>query len=256
MVSEGLADRWFFIRYGDPHWHLRLRIHGDPAALTREVLPRLQERASRLLQEGLVWNVQVDTYVREVERYGGPAAIEIAERLFAADSEAALVLVGSLAGDAGMDARWRLTLQSVHLLFDDFGFSLDERSRVVRALRDSYAAEFGSSPELKRQIGRRYREEKQALEGLLADPTAVEPAAPAEALGARAAEIRPLVAELRGLEERVGLSRDLADIASSLVHMAANRLLRSAARAQEMVIYDLLDRLYRARAHRAAPPRR
>jgi thiopeptide-type bacteriocin biosynthesis protein len=256
MVSEGLADRWFFIRYGDPHWHLRLRIHGDPAALTGEALPRLQERASRLLQEGLVWNVQLDTYVREVERYGGAEAIEIAERLFAADSEAALALVESLAGDAGMDARWRLTLQSVHLLFDDFGFALDERSRIVRALRDSYAAEFGSSAELKRQIGRRYREEKQALEALLADPTAVEPAPAAEALGARAAEIRPLVAELRALEERIGLSRELADIASSLVHMTANRLLRSAARAQEMVIYDLLDRLYLARANRGAPPRR
>ena len=247
-LSEGLADRWFFIRYGDPDWHLRLRIHGAPAALAGDVLPRLQERASRLLDEGLVWKVQLDTYVREVDRYGGPDAIEIVERLFEADSDAAISLLESLGGDEGMDLRWRLTLRSVHLLLDDFRFPLDEKSRIVRALRDSYATEFGSSPVLKRQIGRRYREEKQALEALLADSAE-------HAFEARAAEIRPLAAELAALEARGRLTRPVAGIASSLVHMTANRLLRSAARAQEMVIYDLLDRLYLAQAKRAAEPR-
>jgi hypothetical protein len=38
--------------------------------------------------------------------------------------------------------------------------------------------------------------------------------------------------------------------ASKLMHMTPDRLLRSAARAQEAVIYDLLDRLYLARAKR------
>lgn len=254
-LSEGVADRWFFIRYGDPDWHLRLRIHGSPEVLAGLVLPRLQERASHLLDEGLVWKVQLDTYVREVDRYGGPDAIEIVERLFGADSNAAISLVESLEGDEGVNLRWRLTLQAVHFLLDDFRFSLDEKSRIVRALRDSYAAEFGSSPDLKRQIGRRYRQEKQALQALIAESGAVADSAE-QVFEARAAEIRPLATELRALEARNGLTRSVADIASSLVHMTANRLLRSAARAQEMVIYDLLDRLYVATAKRAAPRRR
>jgi len=41
------------------------------------------------------------------------------------------------------------------------------------------------------------------------------------------------------------------DLAGSLAHMHANRLLRDAARAQELVIYDFLARLYQgARARR------
>ena len=39
-LRTGAADGWFFIRYGDPDWHLRLRLHGEPARLSAEVLAR------------------------------------------------------------------------------------------------------------------------------------------------------------------------------------------------------------------------
>src|SRR6185436_2264047 len=42
-IDSGLASRWFFIRYGDPDWHVRLRFRGDPAKLYGELLPLLHE---------------------------------------------------------------------------------------------------------------------------------------------------------------------------------------------------------------------
>src|SRR5262249_16619430 len=35
----GAALGWFFIRFGDPDWHLRVRVHGVPERLMSEVLP-------------------------------------------------------------------------------------------------------------------------------------------------------------------------------------------------------------------------
>ncbi|HVJ92985.1 MAG TPA: lantibiotic dehydratase, partial [Labilithrix sp.] len=32
---------WFFIRFGDPEWHVRLRLRGDPKRLAAKALPRL-----------------------------------------------------------------------------------------------------------------------------------------------------------------------------------------------------------------------
>jgi hypothetical protein len=49
------------------------------------------------------------------------------------------------------------------------------------------------------------------------------------------------------------LARPLADLAASFLHMHANRLLRSAQRAQELVLYDFLARLYESRAARQIP---
>src|SRR5205807_10366290 len=93
LIHSGAVDRWFFIRYGDPEWHLRVRFHGTPENLHAEVLPALQTAVSPLLDDGRLWRVQLDTYEREVERYGGPEAIELAEKLFHADSEAVLQLI-------------------------------------------------------------------------------------------------------------------------------------------------------------------
>jgi hypothetical protein len=44
-------------------------------------------------------------------------------------------------------------------------------------------------------------------------------------------------------------------LATSFIHMHANRLLRSAARAQELVIYDFLERCYTSQIARSAPAR-
>ncbi|MEV0385753.1 lantibiotic dehydratase [Nonomuraea sp. NPDC050643] len=88
-LPEGV-DRWFFIRYFDPGAHLRLRFHGDPGLLGREVLPLVHDWAADLCRAGLARSLVLDTYEPEVERYGGAEALEAAERAFAADSDAVL----------------------------------------------------------------------------------------------------------------------------------------------------------------------
>jgi mRNA interferase HicA len=80
------VDRWFFLRYLDPEPHLRLRFHGDPAALAARVLPELREWVHGLAADGVARDFSVESYLPEVERYGGPQAIAAAERVFHAGS--------------------------------------------------------------------------------------------------------------------------------------------------------------------------
>ncbi|MFJ7412337.1 lantibiotic dehydratase [Streptomyces sp. NPDC098077] len=85
------VDRWFFVRYADPDPHLRLRLHGEPRALTARVLPRLRDLTEDLRGRGLAGRLVLDTYEPETARYGGTAeAMAAAERVFHADSAAAL----------------------------------------------------------------------------------------------------------------------------------------------------------------------
>ncbi|MFE4977504.1 lantibiotic dehydratase [Kitasatospora sp. NPDC056651] len=82
----GSVDRWFFIRYRDPAPHLRLRFHGTPADLAAGLLPALHDWAHDLRRAGLVADLRLDGYLPETDRYGGPAALAHAERVFHADS--------------------------------------------------------------------------------------------------------------------------------------------------------------------------
>ena len=244
--AAGAVDRWFFLRYSDPDPHLRVRLHGDPSRLAAEVLPAFRHAFDPEL-DGKVWGLEVGTYVRELERYGGAEAIEAAEEVFAADSDAVLDI---LARGTTLDDRWRAALTGMHRLFEDLGLDEDAQARVARRMRDRYATELGADAVLKRQIGERYRRERKALEGLLA-----EDADPTSVFARRSAAIAPALGRLRALEAADRLTTTFEDLAGSFAHMHVNRLLRSAQRAQEMVLYDLLDRLYAARAARRRAPR-
>lgn len=250
-LASGAARRWFFIRFGDPDWHLRLRFEGEPARLLGDVLPAVHAAIAPLADEGGLWRVQLDTYEREVERYGGPEGVVLAERLFQVDSEAALAIVRLLDGDEGADARWRLALCGVDALLGDLGLDLAARHAAMTRTRDVFGREFGLAVRLARQLGDRFRRERASLEALL-DPArgAASPLAPGLAiLAERSRRLAPVVADLAAAAAG-RLTVPVAHLATSYVHMHCNRLLRAAARAQELVIYDLLTRVYASRIAR------
>ncbi len=251
-LAAGGADQWFFIRYGDPDWHLRIRVHGVPDRLLGETLPLLHRATGPLLETGQLWRVQLDTYEQEVERYGGEAGTRLAERVFHADSEAVLATMRQLTGDAGAELRWRVALRGIDLLFDDLGLTLEQKRAIAQQARRGYGSEFGADGNFSRGVSRRYRQERASVETLL-DPHQDPPpelAASLQALHQRSTLLASAAHELRTLADAGRLSVDLTELAMSLAHMHVNRMLRSAPRAQELVLYELLDRAYSSRAAR------
>ncbi len=249
--TRDLYDRWFFIRYNEGGHHLRLRFHGDPHILTQELQPRIHARLAPLISEGLCWKVQLDTFEREMERYGGPMGIELAEEFFWRDSQAVLDLVQTYPGDGGADLRWRLGLKAVNGLLDGMGFDFETKARIIRRAREGFGREFNSKRGLDVQLGDKFRKLRKELEVLLFEDNAKEALAPGFAILEQ--RDRDLVAcweRLRELESEGQLAGTRAELAPSYTHMHVNRLLRSAQRNQEFAIYDFLDRLYESRLAR------
>src|SRR4029453_5213821 len=144
-------------------------------------------------------------------------------------------------------------LAGVYLLFDGLGLALEEKRSVARRAREGFGREFGVDGSFRGRVGQRYWAERARLEALLAPgqaPPAPPLAAGLEALRQRSLQLAPVTAELRQLSQAGRLSATLAELARSCAHMHVNRLLRSAHRAQELVLYELLDRAYSSRAGR------
>ena len=266
MRAAGAFDRWFFIRYDDPDHHLRIRFRGPPARLAAEVLPALHAAVEPFMAGGRVVKVQLDTYEPERDCYGGTAGLEIGERMFAIDSDACLAILDLMGGDEGLDAAWRLTLVGIDQLFRDLGLDLDERQRITRNAAGMLRGEYGSgqgeplSTVADKALGDCFRKERAALEELF-DParrmnTVFAPGI--EVLDARSRALAPAIAALREAERAGALTSTVSEMAWSYAHMFANRMLRSAPRAQEMVLYDFLARLdesHKARAKAQAKKR-
>jgi len=245
--AEGHIARWFFLRYADPDFHLRLRLRGDAGVLARDVLPSLWSQLRPWTDAGVVWRVTHDTYDPEVDRYGGPAAIDAIEDVFAVDSIAALAVQAQLGGDE--ELRWSAALRGLDGLLVAFGD--DERTTPwVQRLRDAFVAERGDTPALRKFLTAQWRKRKDHVMAVLAEPT-LDALVPALGWFARRdAVVAATAAHLRELDEAGRLSRSIESIAGSLMHMHTNRMLRADHRAQETVLYDLLLRARESRRAR------
>ncbi|MEA2169579.1 MAG: lantibiotic biosynthesis protein [Solirubrobacteraceae bacterium] len=246
LIASGAADRWFFIRYGDPQPHLRIRLHGDPRALLEPV----QGLAARALEAGLAHDAQVGTYRREVERYGGSEGIAIAEQLFHADSDAVVTLMDRFArGERGLDERWRIGVLGSDMLLRDLGLDDGARAAHARRLHAAFERELHADPRLRKAVAERARAERTPIGALLDAAGDDHPlAAGIAVLGERSDSIRPLAAELIALSEAGRLTVGLDALADAFVHMWLNRLCRSDNRLHEYVIYALLTRVLGSRA--------
>jgi len=160
-------------------------------------------------------------------------------------------------GDAGLDERWQLVVRGMDMILNDFGLELEAKHTLLNDVRKAFAKEFRVDEHFIGQLGDRFRKERKNLEALL--DTARESESPLwpgiEVLQHRSAQWASTMTELKAGAQAGRLSAPLTELAASYMHLHANRLLRSAQRSQEMVIYDFLARLYESQLARAAAER-
>ncbi len=250
LASTALAphvERWFFVPFADPEPHLRLRVRGEPRALLARVLPALHRALAEEFANGSIARLELATYERELERYAGVAATELAEQLFHADSLAVVQLSELLEEDG---AAFELTVLGIHRLLLDFGLDVQARLRFARTAADDYGSEFGATTETWKKIGEKFRKHgprlTQLLFGDLPEEDPVRRAqASFDARSERAVAVRHALAEL-GLP-----TAEIEELLHSYAHLHAIRVLGDSARWYELVVYDFLRRLYATEAARA-----
>jgi thiopeptide-type bacteriocin biosynthesis protein len=245
-LASGAVEHWHFMRYADPGFHLRLRLHGDKERLISEVWPEIRSFAAALLEDRRVFGVKLDTYHRDVGRFGGDEGMVAAEEIFWADSEAVLSILGELSDAELNEARWRLALIGFDMMLSDLGLSRVQKISALKTARDDLAARLKAHATLEGQIARRYQSEAASLRQLFASKP--EPgsalARGLAVLRRRSQSLKGPCAELVKLERTGRLSRSIADQAYSQIHMFANRFFPAAGLAQELMLDDFLHRLH------------
>ncbi|WP_343673956.1 lantibiotic dehydratase [Chitinophaga sp.] len=233
VEAAQLADKWFFIRYNDPDHHIRLRFHNssDPT-FWHQILHLLYEQLGQYQKQELIYKVQTDTYVREIERYGADT-MEFSEQVFHADSKAVLNCICQLEGEEGERYRWLLGARGVDVLLQDFGYDLARKATIMKAIREGFFQEFGGSQDLQTQLNGKYRQEMRQLNSFL-DPRQDGENGIEGLFDERSAFIRGIIP---------------SDIAAdyllpSYIHMFLNRILLTGQRKHELVLYHFLSKYY------------
>ncbi|CAH9060238.1 Nisin biosynthesis protein NisB [Pseudoalteromonas sp. CIP111854] len=245
-----LYDKWFFIRYGDPDWHLRLRFFGEPQVLCGQLLPALNQLLDPMVESGELHKVELMTYEREVERYGGPESMALVESLFMFDSSL-IAKTCELIEEHGEQVRWRVALMHTDRLLKLFNYDDETKLALISRLRDGFGREFNDSSALRKQLGNRFRDYQQDLDKDFAHFNQ-QPLQATDELQHALFDLlmhwqyqaQPVIEQLNELIAKEALNCSKDSLLGSLLHMHNNRMFKAYGREQELVIHDLLRRKY------------
>ncbi len=227
-------EQWFFVRYDEQGHHLRIRLRAKKESL-KDLTICFNRVLKPLIENGLINRVLLDTYHREIERYGAKT-MEAAERSFMSSSE--LVAV-HLKRDADELRSIGFALLSTDLLLKAFKISLSSRIILLENICTNLIAEHGDEKQLREDLNKKYREHQRMIRQLLAgDPGFLSPS--------ERSKWTLFKQDLCSVNDALSSDEYLvkAKLASDLLHMHMNRIFSAEQRKKELVIYYLCLRHY------------
>ena len=247
--EKKIIEKWFFIRYNDPDFHIRIRIHDSSEKQPGEIFYIMEMLTRKLLSENKIYRVQYDTYEREIEKYGGASGLLLAEQIFFVDSETSGAVIGNqLRQGYDADERWRLALLGVHKLLIDFRLSLYESHRIVENLCNIFKLKIKSKTGFRYRISQAYREHRDEIENLLKERNLNDSyTAASKLLNNRSNHLISIFASMEQSSDEKISSLISGSIISNFLHLHINRILAVPEHTQEFAIYEYLRRFYKSK---------
>ena len=228
-----LISKSFFIRYGDPSFHLRLRFEMNENASWESVLAITREYLKPWTDSGEISKIVLDSYEREINRYH-PQTIEYCEDLFSSDSQLVQQFLENYP-----DRKFDFCLLGIDHYLDLFEFDLKQKCELLELTAMGFFREHGGKKELKLSLDKKYRDlSKRMTKLFLSESDGIELKS---LLSSYTAEMKLGADQILN----AGLDKDeLNGVIESLIHMFLNRVLTSNPRYNEMFIYAMLSRQY------------
>lgn len=229
LLKERVIMKAFFIRYTDPHYHIRLRLNiSDSKSKEHHAIAMncVYELLHPYCSNRLVWKVQLDTYQRELERYG-EHSILASEELFFYDSLLYLQCLEhkEFAGDDQI--RFLSALKNMDRWLTLFNMSLEEKAAYCKKMVNAFTKEYGN--EVKLQLDFKYRELKNLLPSFL--------------------NSNKYDFEFEERDKRLEEIKLPVENLSSYLHMSMNRWFTSQQRLMEYMAYLFCNKYYNQVLH-------
>jgi thiopeptide-type bacteriocin biosynthesis protein len=241
LLKNGVIDQWFFIRYSDPDYHLRIRFHLVSVENWQWIVQSIKLHLDEYLKNKTIRKVQLDTYQREIERYGA-TSISLTESIFFIDSMYTLDVLQSLQRlESSEDLRWLYALRSIDDFLNIFEMSVDDKLKIIKTFDKS--ASNGINKQ--NQLSVKYRLMKVKIEEAF-DPK------PNSLLWqkiniiqeSKSKQLMPIAKEINKLKSSGAFEVNFYNYIGSCIHMMVNRLCLARPNDHEMILYSFLFRYY------------
>lgn len=167
LLKRKVIRKAFFIRYTDPHYHIRFRLQlvsNTNKEYFATAIKYLYDLLHPFTVSRVAWHVQLDTYQREIERYGA-RGILVSEVVFFHDS---LLYLNCLLHEEFLEdeqIRFVAAIKNIDKWLTLFKMPLQEKADYCLQNCQRFSTEFDSA--VKFQLDLKYRELKNLLPAFL-----------------------------------------------------------------------------------------
>ncbi|MEX0598009.1 MAG: thiopeptide-type bacteriocin biosynthesis protein, partial [Candidatus Paceibacterota bacterium] len=233
-------DKFFFIRYNDPDYHLRIRVYkyNNPNFWT--FIRDINEGIRPYVKDNIIYKIQFDTYQREIERYGA-SNMEYTETLFSYNSYSILKYLKLNKKLNTGNNRWLTALFVIDTILSDFRLDLEMKREFTQNQRDGFFKNFNFNSNQKKSISNKFFQERNIILKSLEDEAFCNPLK--ECFVIKEIEYLNTVNNILSNTTKEN-NQLLFGWLGSYIHMFINRLFQSNPVQHEMIIYDYLYRYF------------
>lgn len=244
LENEFIIRKWFFIRYADPEFHIRLRLLMSNRDHLGYVLSTINSELKPYVFNFSVIDLQIGMYSRELERYGYKNIV-FSESFFHYDSILVVEILRHIRAKKNNTYRWLFAIKVLDVFLDDLSIEVNLKFEIMNQLQVSFGNEFHQDKYLRKQVNRKYNNFKSEIDQIL----------------------RLKECDIDGLEIIEQLIQNKSDklrsdsclkeflnfpngkfvsITKSYIHMTLNRFFLTKSRLNEFVVYSFLFRHYKS----------
>ncbi len=235
--KQNILKGWYFIRYADPDQHLRIRIQVNQSDAA-QVVKYFEKRIRNHVENGSINKFLLDTYKREIERYGADT-IEYVEKIFQVSSELIINYLVNITKEPKNYSELHLAIISVNAMLGVFFIRNTDKLALVRSMHENMKREFEDSKQVKIQLDNKYREYSWFINHLEHNQEAVIDIAGKKEFNSYLKGLTSLKLNAKDL-----LPGSMVKLVADLIHMHLNRLFNEKQRKHEFIIYYLLYKYY------------
>lgn len=243
LMEGNYINSFFFIRFNQPKFHLRVRFRLRDPLLLGEVMKLVNDYVFTDGCRSYVAKMETETYVRELERYES-FFIDETESLFHIDSMHTIHTIRLLKQKQVPFEIWESAMKAIDDLLGLFAFGLHDKLNFMDGIRKPFQQEFklANDPYMKHALMAKYRTYRSQMDQLFKRGYANEELD--GILEGRNRLIRPLIEKLLANSEH--LKQPLNSLIASHTHMLINRMMETNPRLHEFAIYELMYLYYKS----------
>jgi len=160
LEENNSIEKWFFIRYLDPHYHIRLRIQIKHDVFFKQTIDIINQNLEVYIKKNIIWKISLETYNREIERYS-ESQIDNTEYAFYKDSFLFSKLLQNKDFVENIKLRIFTATRNVDFWLDLFKLDLKAKRSFCEIMKNSFLAE--QSEAFKKETEIKYRENQDLL---------------------------------------------------------------------------------------------